>query len=125
MRPSAHAISRPKPRAAANARLAASSMRKAGWMYMAVLRGQDRRRHRAAKCLRESAAEASPAAAAKITSDRTPRPPGRGGGDGSEWGQSSSWAAHIGAIGVAVKDCETGLSIAHELSGLGSTRVVR
>src|ERR1700736_7008277 len=103
MRPSAHAISRPKPRAAANARLAASSMRKAGWMYMAVLRGQDRRRHRAAECLRESAAEASPAAAAKITSDRTPRPPGRGGGDGSEWRQSSSWAAHIGAIAAAVK----------------------
>src|ERR1700739_2031688 len=38
MRPSAHALTRPKPRVAAKARLAASSMRKAGGVYMAVLR---------------------------------------------------------------------------------------
>src|ERR1043166_1822171 len=103
MRPSAHAITKPKPRVAANARLAASSMRKAGGMYMAVLRGQDRQRHRAAECLGRSAAEASPAAAAKITRDRTPGPPGRGGGDGSVCKRASSWARHIGAIAAAVK----------------------
>src|SRR6516164_7992129 len=103
MRHSALATRRPKPRAAAKARLAASSMRKAGGMYMRVLWGQDRRRHRAAECFEADAAEAPPAAAAKITSDRTPKPPGWGGGDGCECKRPSSWARHIGANTAAVK----------------------
>src|SRR5262249_19526156 len=67
---------------------------------------QDRRRHRAAECLRRGAAEASPAAAAKITSDQTPRPPEWGGGDGFEGKRSSSWARHISANTAAVKDSQ-------------------
>src|ERR1043166_4062901 len=99
MRPSAPAVTKPKPRAAADARLGALFAGEGGWDVHGRAPGfYDRRRHRATECLRESAAEGSPAATAKITSDRTPRPPGRGGGDGYECKRSSSWAPHIGAI---------------------------